>query len=508
MANTYKNIVITPNIGSSVDDPKIIFSGGDATTNTDVTLKVYPTSNGTISVEGSVGQLFSITNDLTNTIFSVNDVSGIPSIEVNANGRVDIARFGGNVFIGTSTGNTTISSNLVVGSTTVINTAGYWIGQSIGGVSSVGGTGSVNGITLSGTVTASGNLTLGGTLSNVSLSTQVTGTLPIANGGTGQTTQQAALNALAGATTTAQFLRGNGTNVVMSAIQASDVPTLNQNTTGTASNVTGTVAVANGGTGSTTQFGARTGLGATTLGSNLFTISNPSAITFPRFNADNSVSSLSAADFRTAIGAGTGNGTVTSVSGTGTVSGLTLSGTVTSTGSLTLGGTLSLSSGQVTGALGYTPYNSTNPSGYLSSVSLTSNVTGTLPVGNGGTGVTSSTGSTAVVLSTAPVITGLREKSAAIAASNIDLNTGNYFTRTISGATTFTVSNVSSSGDVSAFILVLTNGGSATITWFSGVTWNNATPPALSASGTDILGFFTINGGTTWRGLLLGKAMA
>ena len=60
-------------------------------------------------------------------------------------------------------------------------------------------------------------------------------------------------------------------------------------------------------------------------------------------------------------------GTVTSVSGTGTVSGLTLSGTVTSSGSLTLGGTLTLTSGQVTGALGYTPYNSSNPSGYITS---------------------------------------------------------------------------------------------------------------------------------------------
>ena len=57
-------------------------------------------------------------------------------------------------------------------------------------------------------------------------------------------------------------------------------------------------------------------------------------------------------------------------------------------------------------------------------------------------------------------------------------------------------------------ILVLTNGGSANITWFTGVTWNAGTPPSLSASGIDILGFFTINGGTTWRGLLLGKAMA
>ena len=41
---------------------------------------------------------------------------------------------------------------------------------------------------------------------------------------------------------------------------------------------------------------------------------------------------------------GKGSGTVTSVGGTGTVNGLTLTGTVTSTGNLTLGGTLDLSS--------------------------------------------------------------------------------------------------------------------------------------------------------------------
>ena len=170
------------------------------------------------------------------------------------------------------------------------------------------------------------------------------------------------------------------------AIVAADIPTLNQNTTGTASNVTGTVAIANGGTGSTTAAGARTNLGATTLGANVFTITNPSAITFPRFNAnntvsalsaadmltalggttvgqnffdltnpsaitfprinaDNTVSALSAADFRTAIGAGAG--TVTSVSGTGTVAGLTLSGTVTSSGNITLGGNLSITADMI-----------------------------------------------------------------------------------------------------------------------------------------------------------------
>lgn len=64
----------------------------------------------------------------------------------------------------------------------------------------------------------------------------------------------------------------------------------------------------------------------------------------------------------------TNTGTVTSVSGTGTVSGLSLSGSVTTSGNITLGGTLSLTSGNVTTALGYTPYDATNPSGYISGI--------------------------------------------------------------------------------------------------------------------------------------------
>lgn len=55
--------------------------------------------------------------------------------------------------------------------------------------------------------------------------TNFTGTLPITKGGTGQTTQQLAINALAGGVTSGRFLRGDGTNVVLSAIQASDLPT-------------------------------------------------------------------------------------------------------------------------------------------------------------------------------------------------------------------------------------------------------------------------------------------
>jgi hypothetical protein len=164
-------------------------------------------------------------------------------------------------------------------------------------------------------------------------------------------------------------------------------------------------------------------------------------------------------------------------------------------------------------------------------VNLASNVTGTLPVANGGTNASSAsitafnnitgytasgatgTTSTNLVFSTSPtittaIVTGVRETSVAISASAIDLAAGNYFTKTISGTTTFTISNAASSGTVNSFILQLTNGGSATVNYFSGVKWAGGTAPTLTASGVDVLGFYTLDGGTTYEGFVLGKAMA
>ena len=92
-------------------------------------------------------------------------------------------------------------------------------------------------------------------------STSSTGNVSIANGGTGSTTQQTAINALTGTQSSGKYLRSDGTNSTLTTIQAGDVPTLNQNTTGTSANVTGVVAIANGGTGSTTA----TGTGLTVL---------------------------------------------------------------------------------------------------------------------------------------------------------------------------------------------------------------------------------------------------
>ena len=83
--------------------------------------------------------------------------------------------------------NVTIGTGLTFSSGTLASTA------SGGTVTSVGTTGTVNGITLTGgPITSTGNITLGGTLSGVSLTTQVSGTLPVANGGTGVTSSSGA----------------------------------------------------------------------------------------------------------------------------------------------------------------------------------------------------------------------------------------------------------------------------------------------------------------------------
>lgn len=91
---------------------------------------------------------------------------------------------------------------------------------------------------------------------------------------------------------------------------------------------------------------------------------------------------------------------------------------------------------------------------------------------------------------------------------DIDLTLGNVVSGTVdTSTTTFTFSNPSASGTCCSFTLVLTNGGSQTVNWPASVDWSGAAAPVLTASGVDVLTFFTLDGGTTWYGFLSGIGM-
>jgi hypothetical protein len=223
-SGTYPNFTITntsPSLGGDVVGPSSATDNAVARYDT-TTGKLIQNSLVLIGDTGSVtgvnaltAESLTVNNDVT--LGSSNtDTLEVRSrittdLEPNANNARDIGTNGRNWRDGFFGRNLSTVNLEVTGTTSfdgsqgtsgqVLTSAGTgatptWTTPTTGTVTSVGGTGTVNGITLTGTVTSSGNLTLGGTLSGVSLSTQVTGTLPIANGGTGATTVSGAQTSL------------------------------------------------------------------------------------------------------------------------------------------------------------------------------------------------------------------------------------------------------------------------------------------------------------------------
>ena len=111
-------------------------------------------------------------------------------------------------------------------------------------------------------------------------------------------------------------------------------------------------------------------------------------------------------------------------------------------------------------------------------------------------------------LVTRPVIKDYGETKQAMAAHAVDLTLGNVQTYTLSGNQTLTFTSPPASGTSGSFTLILTNGGSATLTWPTSVDWAGGSAPGLTSSGIDVLTFTTIDGGTIWYGFLAGAAMA
>lgn len=102
-----------------------------------------------------------------------------------------------------------------------------------------------------------------------------------------------------------------------------------------------------------------------------------------------------------------------------------------------------------------------------------------------------------------PIVTGMRSVKSTMQGNEIDLSVANYFSKTIIANTTFTISKIPQKDIVPCFFLNLTNGGAFTITWWTNMKWSGATQPILTASGRDVLGFFTDDGGANWTGVVI-----
>lgn len=313
---------------------------------------VKMTAAGTFALDTNTYYLSSNPNGYTNNTGTVTSVS-----VTTANG------VSGSV----ATSTTTPAITLTLGAITPTTVNGLTLAAAVTGFTIAGGS------TTSKTLTISNTLTLAGT---------DTSTLNIGSGGTLGSAAFTASTAYQASNTNLSSLAGlSFASTSFVKMTAAGTFALDTNTYYLSSNPSGYIS----GNQSITLSGDVSGTGTTAITTTLATVTQAATGSFVKITLDTKGrvtgnTAVGSGDITTALGYTPYNstnpngytsnvGTVTSVGGTGTVSGLTLSGTVTTSGNLTLGGTLSLTSGNVTTALGYTPYNSTNPNGYITSSS-------------------------------------------------------------------------------------------------------------------------------------------
>jgi hypothetical protein len=314
----------------------------------------------------------------------------------------------------------------------------------------------------------------------VSLTTDVTGTLPVGNGGTGATTLTANNVILGNGTSAVQFvapgaignvLSSNGTTWASSALPAGGLTYIFTTIPVTATDKQGVLTDTSGGAFTVTlpatpsvgaqvviaDAGASWGTNNLTVGRNGSTIGGL---------AENLICDITGASVQFVYD-GTTWEVYAQVGGNGG-SVVTLDGVQTLTNK-----TITFADNTLTGVAGTT------------ATQTLTNKTLTAPES---TGAIFDNGS-------------VRGNVVAVAALDIDCTAGNYFTKTISANSTFTFSSPPSSRSY-AFTLELTH-TSGTVTWPAAVQWPGGTAPTLANGKTSLFVFVTDDGGTRWRGAAL-----